>query len=1696
MALRPPDGQSAEEVTHTMHERAVRRKILKEFQQACTKCLKCANCNAFSNKIRHDQFNKMFQVALPARNAKSNIAERIRIRPACASIHGGEAIYNDEAEEAYPDSEDEMYRNDGSSTDEEDSNDEDADEFHDARDGMIDDEAREDFPANTKGKKKKKSTSSSTVDEEIDPTGGPISRKATVSTTKNIEASKQDNFMHALEVEAQCRLTWNNEPFLCSKFFGCAHAPEHMSATNDDGANVSNGENRPRSTSDAAEAISGGGKGYTLFFLRAVPVPPSRFRPPVIMGNMTVEHSQNFYLSKVLELNARIRSAFATIHELTQEEADLKNTVEGSGSGANSKQLKKIRADKDKGQANMLEIWVDLQTTVNCFMDSTRDPKGTANNAPNGIRQLLEKKEGIFRKHMMGKRVNFACRSVISPDPYIGTNEIGLPLYFAKTLTFPTPVTALNIAEMRKLVQRGPLQYPGAVWVEFPNGQRIDLSKMKEGNRHAIAARLLADNGVVKVGRQLRDGDMVLMNRQPTLHKPGIMAHRVRVLFSPTQNTLRMHYANCNTYNADYDGDEMNCHFPQSYLAAAESQFIAGTDLQFIVPTDGSPLRGLIQDHVDAGVKLTCMNTFIEREVYQQLLFAALGSLPGLELIRSDANIELLPPAIRKPKELWTGKQVISTLLNHLRKGNDRDEDPSFNFPGLSMERKAKTPATAFGASWNEHMVIVRDGDLVQGILDKAAFGASEFSLVHAVYEAYGPSRAGLLLNALGRLFTAYIQYYTGHSCRMEDLILTPDADEKRRQLVKDAYNIGSRAAKAWAESDGGKVEIPPVAQNPKSKQPLKPHEKATVASKIGELLSGGDGKENAAALDGFMQSQVNPLASDIIKICLPDGLAVPFPENTFGLMTTTGAKGSMVNQSQVSCSLGQQALEGRRVPRMSSGRTLPSFAPYDPNPRADGFITDRFLTGVRPQEYYFHCMAGREGLVDTAVKTSRSGYLQRCLIKHLEELKVSYDHTVRDGEGGVVQFVYGEDGIDPTKAAHLDCESRTFQFLARNHESLKKRYPALPGSTLDIAVKDSRRAQEVETGVADLLEKGDFVRARKSRFGSEWVRGAICEGWFDATITKVHSDGRHFDIKYIHNGVQANKVPRYVDFNYCGGKTTPAESFHCEIIKPGVPDPIVSDTARENGAHRLGSSGACVSEHVANLASNAMKDTGVKKALENSGLSKEGFSALVAAKYSSALAHPGEAVGSIAAQSIGEPSTQMTLNTFHLAGAGANVTLGIPRLREIIMTASKELKTPTMSIPLSESVSDREALRLTRYFSKVSLMDLLASHGGITVREVLEKGAGSNWERCYYVTLKLHPAERINEAFGLRLEDIAAVVTKTFIPKLARVMKAEMKRNETNEGYASIEVIGGASTDFMESDVSGGESSKSKASKRPKDDEYDDEVANDEDGVTGTRFGHRKEMTSYGDMDDDDKYIAKRSAKDDSDEDEDNRLPAVITEGEESDDELESKSSNTARISRSKNSIILDPLRVDPSTCPLLMVGLVERAAETTIVRARPKINEGFVNNEEGRGRCLQTAGCNFEEMWSLDEGVVDHNKLVSNDIWGIRCAYGVEAARMSIADQIRGVFAVYGISVDPRHLSLIADFMTYDGEYKPMNRIGMADISSTFLQMSFESTSVFMVDAALHKRNDPMMSPSANIVMGHPIRHGTGAFECIAKA
>jgi DNA-directed RNA polymerase I subunit RPA1 len=306
------------------------------------------------------------------------------------------------------------------------------------------------------------------------------------------------------------------------------------------------------------------------------------------------------------------------------------------------------------------------------------------------------------------------------------------------------------------------------------------------------------------------------------------------------------------------------------------------------------------------------------------------------------------------------------------------------------------------GRFWGEHdsedSVLFVDGDLLSGILDKSQFGATSYGLVHSVHELYGPESAGKLLGILSRLFTKYLQH-RAFTCRMDDLELTEEGNKERRRLGNNAKEVGLKATLDYVGLGDQDANRPETQKN--------------LAIRLESVLRDDN---MAAGLDSAVTSKAQELASSIIKKTVPDMLLKPFPFNNMQTMTVSGAKGSNVNATQISCQLGQQTLEGRRVPVMVSGKTLPSFKAYDTDPKAGGYIEGRFLTGIRPQGYFFHCMAGREGLIDTAVKTSRSGYLQRCLIKHLEGIRVHYDHTVRNADSSVVQFHYGEDSLDVTK--------------------------------------------------------------------------------------------------------------------------------------------------------------------------------------------------------------------------------------------------------------------------------------------------------------------------------------------------------------------------------------------------------------------------------------------------------------------------------------------------------------------------------------------------------------------------------------------------------------------------------------------------------------------------------------------------------
>lgn len=318
-------------------------------------------------------------------------------------------------------------------------------------------------------------------------------------------------------------------------------------------------------------------------------------------------------------------------------------------------------------------------------------------------------------------------------------------------------------------------------------------------------------------------------------------------------------------------------------------------------------------------------------------------------------KIVLPTPAVLKPRHMWTGKQVVSALIFHMCRPP---------LPPLHLDGKTRTPSYAFGEKEEEHIVTFRYGELLTGVMDKAAVGNSSLGIVHAVYELYGSELAGRLLTAFGRLFTYYLQQ-AGHTCGIEDLVLTSAADRERSKLLDKVETDSAVGLKAFfagkGASDGG-------AQHTSQ---LSPEVIVSNEENMARLIR-SDQKSGKVKIDGAMQSVINKSASDVIKVCLPNGLGTSFPKNNFSMMVLTGAKGSAVNQSQISCFLGQQALEGQRVPLMISGKSLPSFRAYDSSARAGGFVRDRFLTGVKPQEYYFHCMAGREGLVDTAVKTSR----------------------------------------------------------------------------------------------------------------------------------------------------------------------------------------------------------------------------------------------------------------------------------------------------------------------------------------------------------------------------------------------------------------------------------------------------------------------------------------------------------------------------------------------------------------------------------------------------------------------------------------------------------------------------------------------------------------------------------------------------
>lgn len=1303
-----------------------------------------------------------------------------------------------------------------------------------------------------------------------------------------------------------------------------------------------------------------------MFFVTMLLVPPNRFRPEARTGDSQIsEASQNSLYKNILRTNGKI--------------AQLHNVLEKGGSDITQLHL----------------AWVELQEFVNALIDKNKNPvQGmAAKRNEDGIKQKLEKKEGLFRKNMMGKRVNYAARSVISPDPNIDTNEIGVPPVFAQKLTFPEPVTSHNFRDMQQAVINGVSKWPGAIAIEDENGQIVNLRNKSVDDRISLANQLLAPTNAnapktknKKVHRHMTNGDVVIMNRQPTLHKPSMMGHRVRVL--PGEKTIRMHYANCNSYNADFDGDEMNMHFPQNEVARAEALQIADTDHQYLSGTQGKPLRGLIQDHLSVSIALCNRDTFFTKGDYHALIYGALRPESGHIL---SERLQLVPPAIIKPVPRWTGKQVITTILKNLKPAN---------CGGLTMHGDTQLKADQWGPKSEEGVVRIQDGELITGILDKSQIGQSSGGMVHAAHEAYGSAIASKLLSCLGRLLTRLLNM-RAFSCGMDDLRLTDLGEAARLKALEETDKMGIKIASEYVSL-------------PENKDPAN----KLLLERLEEVLREDKKQEG---LDLLMNQGTKDITDSVQRTCIPNGLEKPFPKNQMQAMTTSGAKGSRVNASLISCNLGQQVLEGRRVPLMVSGKTLPCFKPFETNIGSAGYIRSRFLTGIRPHEYYFHHMAGREGLIDTAVKTSRSGYLQRCVIKGLEGLMVAYDASVRDADGSVIQFLYGEDGLDVTKQKYLN----NFDFILEN------------------------------------------------------VASEVVQLKYDTKVVETLTANRDAFMKYMKSAVKHAKTKGSTSKDPLIGSYNPTTNTFA-----------MSETFYE-----------AMSTYVKENKSGLIRDKNSSKQPQSAvALNRKNAETLFALKYQRSLVEPGEAVGIVAGQSVGEPSTQMTLNTFHLAGhASKNVTQGIPRLREILMTASAVISTPSMTLYPHANVSTDQAELFTK---KISATPLGYIVDGIVVDEQVGRGTMYNQAKVYKIKLKFFPSEEYSETYAISVQDVMNAVEKRLLRQIITMMKKEIKKRSGQSTAATPEI--GVRSGVVEM------AAAEPSAENRGDDDNDDDDGDDGDATNAKQRANRGEEVSYGENDDEDNAVQQALDREEASDDSDDEQMGNTTNGntassDSEDDESERVSSkHSARAERIKDAFgeVADfkcdekggawcniTIELDSNSPKLLMLNLVKSAVSKTMIR-----------EIRGVGACtyvggaIQASGVNLQAMQTFSEHI-DPDKIQTNDVAAVLSMFGVEACRASIVRELGDVFGGHGISVDNRHLNLIADYMTRNGGFTAFSRMGLRGNVSPFTKMSFETTLGFLKDAVLDGDWDDLTTPSGRLVMGRLGKLGTGSFDVLTR-
>lgn len=1194
-------------------------------------------------------------------------------------------------------------------------------------------------------------------------------------------------------------------------------------------------------------------------------------------------------------------------------------------------------------------------------------------------------KKGRIRGNLEGKRCNKSARTVITADPNLSISQTGVPYEIAMILTYPETVNRYNLKHLTTLVHRGADKYPGANEIKLPqHNYPINLSCISTEERQNMTLPI----GSI-VYRHLLDGDIVMGNRQPTLHKMNMMGHYVKVL---PGKSFRYSVNITTPYGADFDGDEMNLILAQNEMTRRELEFLALSSTQMVSPQANKPVVGAVQDTMLATYRASSehIRGYSEHERY----YLNYKEFMTLVAWTSKSGGSMPAPS----KKGWTMVNLFNMIM-----------------PSVTVKRSVRVN--------NKKLKL----EIHNGVLNDVPLG-----------QRMAPMQkdSGLLSASAGSLF--HIAWNDlGH--------------EAARDLIDDLSRVSSQ----WLVMDCFSVSLRDFELHKKYRDDIESYKKDYL-QKVERLI---DGLHSDNYTDAFrdslglgnrgltannyeqFESDIHYLLSECRNKCQEHAQAHireydvgSYYDNQFMSMVEGGSKGKPTNMVQVVSLLGQQDMLGSRVGNYYDRRPL-AFVPKDDlSAESRGMVTSSYMSGLNFLEYIYHAMAGRNGVISTSIKTAETGYLQRKLVKRLEDIVSYYDATVRGGGGIIIQYVYGGDGYD---GAHVEKQSithisysmaqllLTFKFTDKEFDTLKEM-----ASHAGVAINLENETTAIDNEIDALTEDWKYLRRRYRYDLPESIPSVVN---FDRLIESV---SYRLGVSGKNPFLKPDEVllPSYI-------YVTIQELERTKLRLP------TTDSINKFSLHQF-------------FALLRSKLTSRKLVFEH-GYNKYAFDELIKEiihTFYTGMVSPGDAVGTIAAQSIGEPGTQMTLDTFHNTGGRAVVSAGVPRFKEILSVT--KMKTPSVSIYLDSvlvpsNIIDTISSTIINGTKYSDLVGVAGEKLVPTMRTV----------DTFLLEVSRHDrdeAKRLKKEFVNQYMHTAVDSTKTI---MGIMDKFEILTYSDIINRSDIYYIGTADDDIRESndefDLGDDEEVEypiwliDLEITHDKTNVFDKEPIEPVDSIQFKYVPGDNVSHIYGTID-------ARKASMQAVQNAEKTLRTRKIKG------VSGITNITTRTE--KRDIYLDNGRI--------------------IQRNNIEYGELSEVMMSDRTYIIDTVGSNLIEVLSMDN--VDPYQTISNDITEMGHLLGIEGARSCIIRELNNVLSAAGANIDIRHIKLLADAMTCRGFIQKIDRYGAKKGESGPLAVaSFEETTTTLCDAAAYGVTDTMNGVSANIMFGQFIKLGTNAFE-----